>query len=119
MLTIAPTLNANRDIRTAITPITSPHSSQAQMNPGMLDPGAQQTMGKDYLHRALRSIRSWRIGSFDPLRIPKLLMLGYPTEEAWRKYEKKGDWEQFYKVFMAKIDNINIVSGLLLASTCK
>ncbi|OCB90584.1 hypothetical protein A7U60_g2201 [Sanghuangporus baumii] len=138
VLTGTPTINGNHDIKAsqptsfdlslslselfmtqaAITPTTSPHNPQPQMNPRILNSGVQQAMGENYLHRALRSIRSWRMYSFDPLRIPKLLMLGYPTQEDWRKYEKKGDWEQFYKVFMAKIDNINIVSGLLLASTC-
>ncbi|KAI5118397.1 hypothetical protein M0805_007531 [Coniferiporia weirii] len=51
-------------------------------------------------------------------RIPKLLMLGYPSEEAQRKYELRRDWARMHTILMSKIENIGIVSGLLLASGC-
>ncbi|KAI5118395.1 hypothetical protein M0805_007529 [Coniferiporia weirii] len=56
--------------------------------------------------------------SYSFSRIPKLLMLGYASEESRRKYEHGRDWARMYTILMSKIDNIGIVSGLLLASSC-
>jgi hypothetical protein len=68
-----------------------------------------------------------RESSYNLLRIPLLLMLGYPSEETTRqcvfaspspstmiadvilRYELKRDWTTFYNVLMLKIDNITIV----------
>ncbi|KAH8108871.1 hypothetical protein DFH11DRAFT_1630903 [Phellopilus nigrolimitatus] len=59
-----------------------------------------------------------RTKTFNLTRIPKLLMLGYPSEESQRRYELESDWSRLYTILMFKIENIGIVSGLLLASSC-
>ncbi|KAL5537210.1 hypothetical protein ACEPAF_1033 [Sanghuangporus sanghuang] len=56
--------------------------------------------------------------SYDLTRIPKLLMLGYASSGTQRRYERQRDWKRMYAVLMFKIENITIVSGLLLASSC-
>ncbi|KAL5492100.1 hypothetical protein ACEPAI_3547 [Sanghuangporus weigelae] len=56
--------------------------------------------------------------SYDLTRIPKLLMLGYASSDTQRRYERQRDWKRMYAVLMFKIENIIIVSGLLLASSC-
>ncbi|EJD07245.1 uncharacterized protein FOMMEDRAFT_149756 [Fomitiporia mediterranea MF3/22] len=50
-------------------------------------------------------------------RIPMLLMLGYASQDAQRRYERDRDWKRLYAILMFKIENITIVSGLLLASS--
>ncbi|CEL57045.1 hypothetical protein RSOLAG1IB_08298 [Rhizoctonia solani AG-1 IB] len=50
------------------------------------------------------------------LRIVLLLTSGYSTASSQRRLEKQADWGRFRKVLMIKLQNIGVVSGLLLAS---
>ncbi|CEL57043.1 hypothetical protein RSOLAG1IB_08296 [Rhizoctonia solani AG-1 IB] len=49
-------------------------------------------------------------------RVVLLLTTGYATEEEQRRLEKNADWTKFRKVLMIKLQNIGVVSGLLLAA---
>jgi len=49
-------------------------------------------------------------------RIPRLLFLGYSTKELQRQYESQKDWTRFHAVMLRKLENIAIVSGLLLVA---
>ncbi|KAF8598018.1 hypothetical protein BDV93DRAFT_610060 [Ceratobasidium sp. AG-I] len=51
-----------------------------------------------------------------PFRIARLLTAGYATEGSQRRLEKQADWVRFRKVLMIKLQNIGVVSGLLLAA---
>ncbi|CAE6475524.1 unnamed protein product [Rhizoctonia solani] len=49
-------------------------------------------------------------------RIALLLTTGYPTEDEQRRLERVADWTKFRKVLMIKLQNIGVVSGLLLTA---
>ncbi|KAJ3571891.1 hypothetical protein NP233_g3462 [Leucocoprinus birnbaumii] len=49
-------------------------------------------------------------------RIGRLLLIGYASEETQRSYEAHRHWEQLHTSLLRKIENIGVVSGLLLAS---
>ncbi|CEL57044.1 hypothetical protein RSOLAG1IB_08297 [Rhizoctonia solani AG-1 IB] len=67
--------------------------------------------------KVAKSIASKLAGPFDRvLRVALLLTSGYATASSQRRLEKQADWVRFRKVLMVKLQNIGVVSGLLLAS---
>ncbi|KAF5358293.1 hypothetical protein D9756_001583 [Leucocoprinus leucothites] len=49
-------------------------------------------------------------------RIVRLLLIGYASEEEQLSYETYRHWEQLHDTLLRKVENIGVVSGLLLAS---
>ncbi|KAG8722425.1 hypothetical protein FRC08_002406 [Ceratobasidium sp. 394] len=49
-------------------------------------------------------------------KVARLLTAGYASEASQRRLEKRADWGRFRKVLMIKLQNIGVVSGLLLAA---
>jgi len=52
------------------------------------------------------------------VRIARLLTFGYQDDKVWtERYLKQADWESFHSVLNQKIQNIVVVSGLLLSAS--
>ncbi|KAF9451036.1 hypothetical protein P691DRAFT_808879 [Macrolepiota fuliginosa MF-IS2] len=49
-------------------------------------------------------------------RILRLLIIGYASEGAQFEYENHRHWEQLHATLLRKVENVGVVSGLLLAS---
>jgi len=51
------------------------------------------------------------------MKIVSLLAIGYATEASRNRYKVKEDWPNFQETITTKLENIGIVSGLLISST--
>ncbi|KAJ1301773.1 hypothetical protein OPQ81_009002 [Rhizoctonia solani] len=77
----------------------------------------QQPIG-GIVSRIVKGAASTLAGPFDRvLRILLLLASGYSSMSSQRRLERQADWVRFRKVLMIKLQNIGVVSGLLLASS--
>ncbi|CAE6475532.1 unnamed protein product [Rhizoctonia solani] len=93
-------------------PVTEPLTSEAQ------DDHSEQRSGSSMASKLFKGVASALIVPFDRvLRIVLLLTSGYSTASSQRRLEKREDWGRFRKVLMIKLQNIGVVSGLLLASS--
>jgi len=63
-----------------------------------------------------RQSRWGRWVHFDLSRIPRLLLVGYATEERQRRYERQEDWVRLQEILKSKVENVVIVSGLVLGA---
>ncbi|KAH7320383.1 hypothetical protein B0J17DRAFT_773048 [Rhizoctonia solani] len=89
---------------------TEPLTGEAQ------DSHSEQRSAGGMASRIVKGVTSNLTGPFDRvMRIVLLFTSGYATAPSQRRLEKRADWTRFRKVLMMKLQNIGVVSGLLLA----
>lgn len=66
--------------------------------------------------KALKALNLLLVPFDRVIRIARLLTAGHATEASQRRLERRADWVRFHKVLMMKLQNIGVVSGLLLAA---
>ncbi|CAE6503717.1 unnamed protein product [Rhizoctonia solani] len=103
-------MSSNRPFFESWDHATEPLTGEAQ------DSRSEQRSAGGMASRIVKGAASTLAGPFDRvLRIVLLLTSGYATASSQRRLEKQADWARFRKVLMVKLQNIGVVSGLLLA----